>query len=127
MGRCLRHEYGNKLSAVSLIHRIFHERFKLSFSDSKMNGNLIIKNASELVSCSGFRAKTGKEMVELHVIPDGAVVIKEGLISALGATAEILVELEKSGSDLSGYEVIDAENKAGNLIYNKKKGGIIHC
>ena len=112
---------------MSLIHRIFHERLKLSFIDSKMNGNLIIKNASELVTCSGFRAKTGKEMADLHVIPDGAVVIKEGLISVVGTTGEILGELEKSGSDLSGYDVIDAENKAGNLIYDKKKGGIIHC
>ena len=40
-----------------------------------MNGNLIIKNASELVTCSGFTAKKGEEMSDLKIIPDGAVVV----------------------------------------------------
>ena len=33
-----------------------------------MNGNMLIKNAAELVTCSGFRAKKGKEMADLHII-----------------------------------------------------------
>jgi len=77
-----------------------------------MNGNMIIKNAAELTTCSGFKAKSGKEMTELHVIPNGAVVVKEGLISAVGTTGEIFAELKESQSDLSGYDIIDAENKA---------------
>jgi imidazolonepropionase len=77
-----------------------------------MNGNLIIKNASELVTCSGFAAKRGKEMGELHIIPDGAVVIKEGIIDAAGTTKDIEAKLAKSGADLSGFDIIDAQNKA---------------
>ena len=49
-----------------------------------MNGNLIVKNASELVTCSGFTAKKGEEMSDLKIIPDGAVVVKEGVIKAGG-------------------------------------------
>jgi len=77
-----------------------------------MNGNLIIKNASELITCSGFTAKKGEEMSDLKIIPDGAVVVKEGVIKAVGTTQDILSELEKTESDLSGYDIIDAKNRA---------------
>ena len=77
-----------------------------------MNGNLIIKNASELVTCSGFAAKRGKDMGELHIISDGTVVIKEGIIDAAGTTKDIEAKLAKSGADLSGFDIIDAQNKA---------------
>ncbi len=77
-----------------------------------MHGNLIIKNATELVTCSGFAAKRGREMAELKIIPDGAAVIKEGMIKTVGTTKEIEAELEKSGSDLSDFDIIDAKNKA---------------
>ena len=77
-----------------------------------MNGNLIIKNASELVTCSGFKPKKGKEMAELHVIPNGAIIIKEGNIETVGTTEKIDAELNKSVSDLSGFDIIDAQDKA---------------
>ena len=77
-----------------------------------MNGNLIIKNASELVTCSGFAAKKGAEMSELHIIPDGAVLIKQGNIDAVGTTQEIEAKLEKSGEDLAIFDIIDAHDKA---------------
>ena len=77
-----------------------------------MNGNLIIKNASELVTCSGFKAKKGQEMAELHIISDGAVILKEGIIDAVGKTNEIEAKLEMSGTDLSGFDIIDAQDKA---------------
>jgi imidazolonepropionase len=73
-----------------------------------MNGNLIIKNATQLVTCSGFKAKQGKAMNELHVIEDGAVVIEDGLITAVGKTADIDSQLLKD----TEYEVIDADGKA---------------
>jgi imidazolonepropionase len=77
-----------------------------------MNGNLIIKNAAELVTCSGFEAKKGQEMSELHIIPDGAVVVKDGKIEAVGTTGEIMAELAKFKSDISGFDIIDAQDKA---------------
>ena len=77
-----------------------------------MNGNLIVKNASELVTCSGFTAKKGIEMSDLKIIPNGAVVIKEGVIEAVGPTRDILWGLEKNGTDLSGFDIIDAKSRA---------------
>ena len=77
-----------------------------------MNGNLIVKNASELVTCSGFTAKKGEEMSDLKIIPDGAVVIKEGVIEAVGPSRDILSGLEKNGTDLSGFDIIDAKSRA---------------
>jgi imidazolonepropionase len=77
-----------------------------------MNGNLIVKNASELVTCSGFTAKKGEAMSDLKIIPDGALVVKEGIIESVGTTRDILLELEKSESDLSGFDIIDAKNRA---------------
>jgi imidazolonepropionase len=77
-----------------------------------MNGNLIIKNASEVVTCSGFIAKKGAEMSELGIIADGAVVIEQGKISRVGGTTDVMAELKTSGKDLSGFETIDASGKA---------------
>ena len=77
-----------------------------------MNGNLIIKNASELVTCSGFAAKKGQAMSELGIIPDGAVIIEQGKISRVGGTVEVMADLKNSGKDLSQFETIDAASKA---------------
>ncbi|AOY74776.1 imidazolonepropionase [Clostridium formicaceticum] len=70
-------------------------------------GNLLIKNAAELVTCSGFEAKKGKAMSDLHMIFDGAVVVEEGMIKAVGKTEEILGQYPEEN-----YEVIDASGKA---------------
>jgi imidazolonepropionase len=77
-----------------------------------MNGNLIIKNASEVVTCSGFTAKKGKEMSELGIITDGAVVIEQGKITRVGATAEVMTEFKAADKDLSGFDTINASGKA---------------
>ena len=76
-----------------------------------MNGNLIIKNANELVTCSGFAAKKGEEMANLHIIPDGAVLVKAGLIDAVGNTNDIEATLETSDENISDFDIIDARNK----------------
>lgn len=72
-----------------------------------MEGNLLIKNASEVVTCSGFEAKSGKAMSDIGVIKQGAVVIEEGTIKAAGKTEDILKSYNEDE-----YEVIDALNKA---------------
>ncbi len=74
---------------------------------------LIIKNATELVTCKGnapnhgSTPKKGTEMSDVGIIKNGAVVIEDGIIVAVGATNEIL-----SKFDEKNYEVIDAANKA---------------
>jgi len=70
-------------------------------------GNILIKNASEVVTCSGFKAKTGKEMSDLKIIPDGAVVIEEGIIKAVGKSDKILKSFKEKD-----YQVIDAFGKS---------------
>jgi imidazolonepropionase len=77
-----------------------------------MNGNMLIKNAAELVTCSGFGAKKGKEMADLQIIKDGAVIIKEGEIEAVGQTGDIKKQFKKSGLDRSEFDIINARGKA---------------
>jgi len=69
---------------------------------------LLIKNASELVTVSGFRAKSGKDaMNDLSVIENGAIAMEDGKITHVGTTEEVLNSVNESD-----YEVIDAEGKA---------------
>ena len=75
-------------------------------------GNLLIKNAAELVTCSGFAAKRGAQMAELGIIPDGALAIEQGRIMRVGATGDVLSWLKASGKDLSRFDTIDASGKA---------------
>ena len=68
--------------------------------------NLIIKNASQVVTCSGFAGKRGREMNDLHVIEGGTVVVTDGRIS------HVLHAGEPLPVDEAGYTVIDATGKA---------------
>ena len=72
-----------------------------------MNKNIIIKNASQLVTCSGFKAKSGPDMSDLQIINDGAVVIEQGIIRGVGKTRDTLSDVDESG-----FSVIDAREKA---------------
>lgn len=68
---------------------------------------LIIKNASELVTCKGSSPKKGKEMSDIGIIQGGAVVIEDGIIADVGTTDEILKKYSEAD-----YKVIDASDKA---------------
>ncbi len=73
-----------------------------------MPGDLIVKNAAQVVTCSGFGPRCGaQQMNDPGIIEDGAVVIRNGLIEAVGPTGRVL-----SGMDTSGFRVIDAAGKA---------------
>jgi len=72
-----------------------------------MKDRLIIKNASQLVTCGGFKAKQGRAMSDLHIIDDGAVVIEKGIITAVGKTGKVLEKFEETG-----FNSIDATGKA---------------
>ena len=65
----------------------------------------ILVHASELVTCSGFRAKFGSEMNELTIIEDGAALIENGIITAVGTTGELF-------SSHKDVQVIDCTGKA---------------
>lgn len=72
-----------------------------------MEGNLIIKNATQLVTCSGHQPKKGDEMKELGIIEGGTLVIEGGVITQVGKTEDIMPLVDESR-----YHVIDAEGKA---------------
>lgn len=70
-------------------------------------GSIILKNASELVTVSGFEARNGEKMNDLGIIENGAVVIKDGVITHVGTTEEIMGQIE----DTSAYEMVDCTGK----------------
>ncbi|WP_419033201.1 imidazolonepropionase [Dysgonomonas gadei] len=70
-------------------------------------GNIIIKDAAQLVTCSGFSAKKGKEMSDLSVIENGTVIITGGIITYVGKDANC-----PPLSDFPDHEVVDATGKA---------------
>lgn len=72
-----------------------------------LKGNLIIINASEIVTPLGSKASFGKEMGNLNIIKNGAVVIRNGIIEKVGTTEEIL-----NAYNEKDFQVIDAEGKA---------------
>ncbi|UCD89701.1 MAG: imidazolonepropionase [Desulfobacterales bacterium] len=72
-----------------------------------MNNNILIKHASQLITCSGFQAKQGKAMSDLHTIEDGAVVIENAMITAVGKSETVLAKIDEAK-----FESIDANGKA---------------
>lgn len=72
-----------------------------------MRGSLLIENAAQLVTCRGFRAKKGSEMSDLAVIENGAVLVENGIIAAVGTTRDVRDRLNKATDT-----VIDASGKA---------------
>lgn len=74
--------------------------------NSVMPSKILIKNAAELVTCSGFAAKRGAEMGELHIIKDGAVAATNGVITHVGKTEDVLIQVNEED-----YVVIDATGK----------------
>ncbi len=72
-----------------------------------MHGNLIIKNAAQVVTCSGFKAKQGKGMSDLCPIENGGIIIENGVITSVGNSRDILKDFKTDG-----FTIIDAKDKA---------------
>lgn len=66
----------------------------------------MIIHASELVTCKGTAPKYGKEMCDIGMIKDGAVVIHDDIIAETGKTEEVLAKFPHEE-----YEIIDAAGK----------------
>ncbi len=67
---------------------------------------LLIINADQLVTCSGFKAKKGKEMSDIGLIENGALCVENGIIKHVGTTEDVLSKVNKAD-----YDVIDAKGK----------------
>lgn len=70
----------------------------------------LLVHASELITCSGRAAKRGKEMKNIGVIKDGAVLINGETIEDVG-TSEELEKKYCSLNDLGDIEIIDCTGK----------------
>lgn len=67
---------------------------------------LLIRNASQVVTCSGFAAKKGAEMSNLGIIEKGAVAISHGIITHVGPTQEVMKQI-----NVSDYLEVDASGR----------------
>lgn len=72
-----------------------------------IQADFVIINANELVTLAGSSEtpRTKEKMKDLQIVNNGAVAVKNGKIVAVGATDEVLGQIDE------GYEVIDATNK----------------
>jgi imidazolonepropionase len=72
-----------------------------------IRADFAITHASELVTLQGTndRPRIKEGMSDLGIIKDGAVAVKDGRITAVGTTKEVLDKIGK------GFEVIDASGK----------------
>lgn len=68
--------------------------------------NLIIKDAAQVVTCSGYKGKRGREMRELHVVENGTVIVTDGIIS------HVLQQGEPISVKEDDYVILDATGKA---------------
>jgi imidazolonepropionase len=64
---------------------------KAARSKAKEKADLLIVNSNELVTLEGNNQKprTGKEMLDLGIIRNGALAVKDGTIAAVGSTSQI--------------------------------------
>ena len=56
---------------------------------------LLIENANELVTPEGYYARNGSAMAELRVIPNGALLSENGVITAVGTTDDVRRQLKQ--------------------------------
>jgi imidazolonepropionase len=71
------------------------------------NRNLIIKNAAQIVRCSGSAAKCGKAMSELQVMENANIIITNGIITYVGEKTEF-----PPFGNPHDYKTIDATGRA---------------
>lgn len=69
-------------------------------------GSIVIHNASEVVTCSGFKGKAGEQMQDLKVVKNASVVVEDGIITKL---TEEPLDLEPY--EAKGFTIVDATGK----------------
>ena len=69
-------------------------------------GSVVIHNASEVVTCSGYKGKAGAQMQDLNVLKNASVIVEDGIITKVTAEPiDLEYFLEKD------FKVIDAKGK----------------
>ena len=67
---------------------------------------IILYNPSEIVTCSGFSMKKGRDMNDINVLYNSSVVVEGNIIKDILPTSEIEKKYNKSE-----YEIVDCTNK----------------
>ncbi len=71
-----------------------------------MDKSLLIKDANQVVTCSSFTKKAGKDMSKIAVMDNASIYIENGIIKLFGETKDILKIIDENNCD-----IIDAKNK----------------
>lgn len=79
---------------------------KADFANDGAGRGLLVINAAELITCRGAAPKKGAAMGDIGLICDGAVLVEDGTVRAVGTTAEVLAKV-----DPADYRVVDAAGK----------------
>ena len=76
---------------------------------SGKKADLLVRHAGQLVTVAGHSVhpKRGQELTEIGIISDGAVAVSDGVIIAIGPTAEVEEQLEIDDS----CKIINADGK----------------
>ena len=69
-------------------------------------GSLVVYNASEVVTCAGFKGKPGSQMNDLKVIKNASIIVDDGVITKITTDSLDLKHFESKG-----YTLVDATNK----------------
>lgn len=69
-------------------------------------GSIVIRNASEVVTCSGFKGKAGAQMQDLKVLKNASVIVEDGIITKITTDPIDLDYFQEKD-----FAVIDAEGK----------------
>ena len=69
-------------------------------------GSLVVYNASEVVTCAGFKGKSGSQMNDLNVIKNASIIVEDGVITKITTDSLDLKQFESKG-----YTLVDATDK----------------
>ncbi len=85
---------------------------------------MYIRHASELVTCRGKAPRRGREMADIGLIEDGAVLLSDGLIEAVGTTRELdqRLGLEPESEDTLKLNAVSGSSQAAEAVPMEIKG-----
>jgi len=85
---------------------------------------LYIRHASELVTCRGKAPRRGREMADIGLIEDGAVLLSDGRIEAVGTTKELdqRLGLDPKQADALHHETASISSQAAEPADTKLNG-----
>jgi imidazolonepropionase len=82
---------------------------RIRHNTDNLTSNLLITGASQLVTLRGRAPRRGKTLCNLGIVKDGALLVRDGLIAAVGLRAEVEARPESRGGgeiDLGGRVVL---------------------